>query len=631
MPTTLILTEDWSTGWPTARWALTTVGTPGGGTNNFENFGYMSTNGANADSARRALLHYSVADLADAEVLVQFRRPDFSDTASIVLRRTGGTDEVRLDIVGGQNVANPDKYQLVERVGGADNVLATLTQDIPSNTAMTWVRFRAEGDALTAHVWPASGSESSTPSLAATTAVVGSGQAGLEIRTGASAMAWDMRWDDYSLYEVTAPPPPPAPAQPFVARFGAVRAQRTVVSAIIADGAITAEKIRAWAVQANHLDANSVTAGAIEAGAITTEHLSASVVTAEKIAAGAITAVKIAAGSVTADKIAAGAITADKIAARNISASHIVSGTITGNEISARTLVASHISAGTLTGNEIAANAIVAGHIQAGNITAGKIAANAVGADEIVGNAILGGHISGGAIDGKTITGAFIRTAASGVRVELSSTYYNKIHFYPNNGETTPADIRVGETAADRFIQIYSQDYGSGRSHISVGAGISGQSYHEIDLVAPGGYLYFSGYQATVANSTRFVAQGGTFLEGAPSVSATANVYMASDAQICKITSSARFKRNVAPVTADPTTLLSLTPKHWQGLEGSPDDHVVWTGFIAEDVEVAYPPAAVYDEAGLVENYNDRALTAGLLALVKTMDERIAALEAAQP
>jgi hypothetical protein len=76
---------------------------------------------------------------------------------------------------------------------------------------------------------------------------------------------------------------------------------------------------------------------------------------------------------------------------------------IDGANIVDGSIVASDkIVANTITGGLIQALAINAGHVQANAITATKIAA--------------------GAIDGKTITGALVRTAASGQRVELSTS-----------------------------------------------------------------------------------------------------------------------------------------------------------------------------------------------------------------
>ncbi|MDN6135674.1 MAG: hypothetical protein L0J03_16440, partial [Brevibacterium sp.] len=74
-----------------------------------------------------------------------------------------------------------------------------------------------------------------------------------------------------------------------------------------------------------------------------------------------------------------------------------------------RVVGATLIQNGAITTDKILANAI----------TAGKIAALAIEADHISANAITADKIHAGAIDGKLITGARIRTAASGRRTEL--------------------------------------------------------------------------------------------------------------------------------------------------------------------------------------------------------------------
>lgn len=57
-----------------------------------------------------------------------------------------------------------------------------------------------------------------------------------------------------------------------------------------------------------------------------------------------------------------------------------------------------------------------------GAITTTKLAANAVTANELAANAVTANSIAAGAIDGKIITGATVRTAASGQRLQLSPT-----------------------------------------------------------------------------------------------------------------------------------------------------------------------------------------------------------------
>lgn len=105
--------------------------------------------------------------------------------------------------------------------------------------------------------------------------------------------------------------------------------------------------------------------------------------------------------------------------------------------------------------------AITTDKILANAITAGKIAALAIEADHISANAITADKINAGAIDGKLITGARIRTAASGRRTELDS---EGLTSYRSNGavvlttDTSDGSIdmtgRLTQTIGDSTIVV---------------------------------------------------------------------------------------------------------------------------------------------------------------------------------
>ena len=117
-------------------------------------------------------------------------------------------------------------------------------------------------------------------------------------------------------------------------------------------------------------------------------------------------------GSVTAsEKIIGGTITGGLIQALAIEAGHIKANAITADKINAGAITTAKLDAGAITADKIAANAITADKIAANAITADKIAANAITADKIAANAI----------NGKTITGALVRSAASGARTEMTN------------------------------------------------------------------------------------------------------------------------------------------------------------------------------------------------------------------
>lgn len=133
------------------------------------------------------------------------------------------------------------------------------------------------------------------------------------------------------------------------------------------------------------ISARAMTGGElIVDGAILADKLAANAVTATKIAAEAVTAAKLAANAVIAEKIAAGAITTDKLFALSV--------------------------------------------------TAEKIAVGAIIAEKIAAGAITTAHLAATAIDGMTITGALIRTAPSGQRIELD---VNGLRGFSSSGTQT--------------------------------------------------------------------------------------------------------------------------------------------------------------------------------------------------
>ncbi|MEQ4723761.1 fibronectin type III domain-containing protein [Nonomuraea sp. B19D2] len=117
-------------------------------------------------------------------------------------------------------------------------------------------------------------------------------------------------------------------------------------------------------------------------------------------------------------------------------AEHIIDGTIpgdakitadsiTGRLIRALAIEADKIAANAITADKVAAGAIQASHVAANAIEADKVAANAITADKISANAITAAKIAADAINGKTITGgtitgAYLRTASSGQRIEVA-------------------------------------------------------------------------------------------------------------------------------------------------------------------------------------------------------------------
>ncbi len=185
---------------------------------------------------------------------------------------------------------------------------------------------------------------------------------------------------------------------------------------------INGGNIQTNTITATQIAANTITAAEILAGTITATQIAADTITAGQIAAGTITATEIAAGTITATQIAADTITAGQIAANTITSAEILAGTITAAQIAAGTITATEIAAGTITATQIAADTITAAQIAAGTITATELnvtTLSAITADM-------------GTLTAGTVTGATIRTAASGARIEMNGS-----RIFGTNGTTT--------------------------------------------------------------------------------------------------------------------------------------------------------------------------------------------------
>jgi hypothetical protein len=220
----------------------------------------------------------------------------------------------------------------------------------------------------------------------------------------------------------------------------------------IATNAITAGKIQADAVTAVKILAGAVTTAKLDAGAVTAAKITAGTITATELATGAITTVKLAAGAVTANELAAGSVTALKIAANTITAAEIAADAITASELAANAVTAGKIAAGTIVAADISAGAITTAKIAADAVTANEIAAGTITATEIATGAVTAAKLTADAIDGKTITGALLRTAASGQRVEIDVNYENEIRFYTGNpAETEPGRVE-SSTGGDLWV-----------------------------------------------------------------------------------------------------------------------------------------------------------------------------------
>lgn len=258
-----------------------------------------------------------------------------------------------------------------------------------------------------------------------------------------------------------------------------------VAAAKLADNAVTQAKIAAGAVGTAELAAGSVIAGKIAAGTIVAADIAANTITGGNIAANSIVGANIGAGTLTANEIAADAITTAKIAA----------GAVTTNELAALSVTAAKIAAGTITGDKIVAGTITSSNIAAGSIYTADLNVADVQAGIVTAARINALTLNAIEITGGTITGTTIRTAASGARTELISTFQGVKFYSGQTGETAPGSIASATTGFLKDVVITSPNFGSGVASIRISKefGSLGMVTLDAEVAQATGHIYVGG------------------------------------------------------------------------------------------------------------------------------------------
>jgi hypothetical protein len=365
------------------------------------------------------------------------------------------------------------------------------------------------------------------------------------------------------------------------------------------------------------LSANKLTAGTIDASVITVSNLNAGnistgVLNADRIQAASITGAKLVAGTIEAVSIAAGTITGVKLAVGTIEAVSIAAGTITGAKIAAGTITASNIAVATITADQIAGGTITAAEIAADTITAAEIAAGSITVDRLTAG---------------TLTAFTLRTSSGARRVTVSAST-NSISFT----ESSTTVGHIGPASVDGIVIHY------------------GSTFNPAVTTYPNAYVasadariaYSSGIYVQVS-STGVVMNGNVYTldafynQDASTSANAANTRMDTDGRTRRSTaSSARFKEDIVDLSTvadlNPSGLLSLPIRAFKFKSDYLDatdnrSGVLVPGLIAEEVAEHYPIAADRGADGLVENWNERFVIPGMLALIQDLNTRIKTLE----
>lgn len=365
-------------------------------------------------------------------------------------------------------------------------------------------------------------------------------------------------------------------------------------------------------------------------------------VSAGALASGAINASTVfGPGVVTQAAIAANAIGADQIAANAITAGKIVSGAITTAKLDALAVTADKIAANTITADKMSTGYLYAGAINASQITAGTM--------------------SGNRITGGVITGTTLQTASTGKRVVINESSNNAINVYNTAGNlvvsisgqtygSTPSTLFNGPVEITGPLWLTASGYAVDEDGNAGGDGvfyITGGS-----MSVSGGIYSDSSIEGTGVRGTRYV-QGGEYrssgglviIRTAGRISPVTDTLssgnwlrqVSSNGEVTLgASSSRRYKNSEASIWTDPDLdphkLLSIPVKVFKYNDGylRADDEkcgVLMPGLIAEDVAEHYPIAVFKNEDGLVENWEDRHVLAGALALIQELTSRVESLE----
>ena len=184
-----------------------------------------------------------------------------------------------------------------------------------------------------------------------------------------------------------------------------------IVTATLADNAVTAAKIADNAITATQINANAITSTELADASVDANAIQSNAVTTVKVLDGNITNVKLA-GSITGDKLSDTTVTFAKL--------NLSNGDIPGAKITSASITATQIADNAVTANELADNAVdtaaiantavTGAKIASDTITAGNIAANAIGASELADNAVDSAAISANAVTTAKITDLNITT-----------------------------------------------------------------------------------------------------------------------------------------------------------------------------------------------------------------------------
>lgn len=181
---------------------------------------------------------------------------------------------------------------------------------------------------------------------------------------------------------------------------GGVLKDNTIEGRPLADACIETRHIRPKSIKTEQIDDAAVKSTQIHPAAVTTEKIADGAVTAVKLGALSVITAKIADLAISTVKLADGAVTAIKLAAASVTTEKVVDGAVTAVKIANGVVNAAKLSALSVITEKIADLAVTTAKLANGAVTAVKLAAGAVVA---AWNASTAGTASGTIIQANTL------------------------------------------------------------------------------------------------------------------------------------------------------------------------------------------------------------------------------------
>lgn len=253
------------------------------------------------------------------------------------------------------------------------------------------------------------------------------------------------------------------------------------------------------------------------------------------------------------------------------------------------------------------------------------------------------GADASGAVDRFTADGGRIGIHSHGDELRIQSHHGHPVRIYGGDGSTGASDVRVAtfggglinvQSGGGGDIQILSDD----RLWLFTAGNLDGQVGGNIAMAATG--------------TAALGGTAGTFLQPA-SGGVSANVHMdTATGRIRYVSSSARYKTDIADLPVDPDAVLLLRPRSWRPLapaqqcpdwlhdlhgdeechSGEPADPVEGprhVGFIAEELDELGLGAFVSRDAdGLPDGIHYDRLTAAVIPVLQAQQRQLDALTA---